>query len=180
MQNLTFITGNPNKVKYVTEWLGMPLKHHKLDVDEIQSLDLHEIVEHKVRQAYDVLQSPVLVEDASLTLTAMGRLPGTYIKWFIEELGIEGLHKLATGLEHQQAVGRVCYGLHTGIQVYFFDGEMRGRIATEPRGNGGFGFDKIFINDGFTITRAEMAAADYAETSYRMDGLRKLRTFLSA
>ena len=47
----------------------------KLDLDEIQSLDLREIVEHKVRQAYEKCGKPVLVENASLEFTALGRLP---------------------------------------------------------------------------------------------------------
>jgi len=45
--------------------------HEKIDLEEIQSLDLREIVEHKVRQAYDVVKKPVLVEDTSLRFTAL-------------------------------------------------------------------------------------------------------------
>ena len=157
----------------------MPVKHHKLDLDEIQSLDPHEVVEHKVRQAYDILQAPVLVEDASLSFTAMGRLPGTYIKWFIEEIGYDGLLRLANSLPEQTAVGFVTYGLYDGTDLHFFDGEMRGTIAAEARDGGmGFGFDPIFVNEGFSKTRAEMTEDEYARTSYRTPALEKLRAFL--
>lgn len=179
-KGLVFITGNQNKADFLAKWLGRPVAHHKLDLDELQSLDLHTIVEHKVRQAYDILKKPVLVEDASLTFTAMGRLPGTFIKWFIEEIGCDGLRALAHSLPSQQAVGRVCYGYYDGDTVRFFDGEMHGRIAAEARGTGGFGFDPIFINDGYDITRAEMDEATYAESSYRTDALKKLKPFLDS
>jgi non-canonical purine NTP pyrophosphatase (RdgB/HAM1 family) len=177
---VTFITGNQNKADFLAKHLGMSVEHHKLDLDEIQSLDPHEVVEHKVRQAYEVLRTPVLVEDAGLIFTAMGRLPGTYIKWFIEELGLEGLAQLAQALPEQTAVGRVCYGLYDGQEVHFFDGEMRGRIADSVySGEHGFGFDGIFINDGFDKTRVQMTEAEYDNTSYRMAAIEKLRIFLT-
>ena len=181
MADITFITGNQNKADFLAKHLGFPVAHHKLDLDELQSLDLHTVVEHKVRQAYDILQQPVLVEDASLIFTAMGRLPGTFVKWFIEEIGYDGLLKLANSLPDQTAVGHVCYGFYDGQEVHFFDGEMRGRIAEEAKDNGqGFGFDPIFINDGFDKTRAQMTDEEYAATSYRMGGIHKLRAFLTA
>jgi len=180
MDDLTFITGNQHKADFLAKHLGIPVAHHKLDLDEIQSLDPHEVVEHKARQAYDLLQKPVLVEDAGLVFTAMGRLPGTFIKWFMAEVGLEGLVRLADGLPARTAAGFVCYALYDGENVRFFDGEMRGTIATEVRnGSGGFGFDPIFINDGFTESRAEMSEADYDRTSYRIPALAELRNFLT-
>jgi non-canonical purine NTP pyrophosphatase (RdgB/HAM1 family) len=181
MKDITFITGNQNKADFLAKHLGMPVGHHKLDLDEIQSLDPHEVVAHKVRQAYEILHTPVLVEDAGLLFVAMGKLPGTFVKWFIEEIGYEGLLRLANSLSDQTAVGRVCYGLYNGKEeVHFFDGEMRGRIAKEPRDDGmGFGFDPIFINDGFDKTRAEMTEEEYAQSSYRTPAIEKLREFLT-
>lgn len=179
MRDLTFITGNRNKADFLAKHLGVPVAHHRLDLDEIQSLDPRTVVEHKVRQAYDILHKPVLVEDAGLVFTAMGRLPGTLVKWFIEELGYDGLVRLADSLPDRTAVGRVCYGLLDGDRLSFFEGEMRGRIAEQARGSGGFGFDSIFINDGFDKTRAEMTEAEYATSSYRTPALEKLREFLT-
>lgn len=173
-----FITGNQNKADFLAKWLGHPVEHRKLDLDELQSLDLRAVIEHKARQAYAILKRPVLVEDAALIFPAMGRLPGTFVKWFIEEMGYDGLLRLAHSLPSQEAVGRVCYGLCDGKRVRMFDGEMRGRIAREPRGGGGFGFDPIFINKGYDITRAEMSEADYAKTSYRTAAMKKLKEYL--
>jgi len=176
--DLVFITGNQNKADFLAKWLGHPIEHHKLDLDELQSLDLRAIVEHKARQAYDILKKPVLVEDASLSFTAMGRLPGTFIKWFIEELGMEGLRKLALSLPSQEAHGKVCYALCDGTDVKIFEGEMHGRIGPEIKGTMGFGFDAIFINDGYNITRAEMDEETYAKTSYRTAAMAKLKEYL--
>lgn len=89
MPKITFITGNPKKAEYLEKYLGFPIEHIKLDLDELQSLDLYEIVEHKVRQAYAKIGKPVLVEDASLEFSAFGRLPGTFIKFFLEEMSEE-------------------------------------------------------------------------------------------
>ena len=49
----------------------MEVLHQKLDLDEIQSLDLRTVVEHKVRQAYELVKKPVLVEDTSLQFEAL-------------------------------------------------------------------------------------------------------------
>ncbi len=180
MKDLTFVTGNQHKVDFVSTHIGLPLAHHKLDLDEIQSFDLHKIVEHKARQAYDVLHVPVLVEDAGLAFTAMGRLPGVYIKWFLQEIGLEGLVQLARNLPEKTAVGSLTYGLYDGKELHFFDGEMRGRVADAVRmGTRGFGYDPIFINDGFSVSRAEMQEADYDRTSYRTAPLAALREFLT-
>ena len=75
MKSITFITGNQKKVEYLRKYLGIPLEHRKIDLDEIQSLDLREIVEHKVKQVYESIRSPVLVEDVSLVFEDWGNLP---------------------------------------------------------------------------------------------------------
>jgi inosine triphosphate pyrophosphatase len=86
MQSITFITGNQKKADYLARYLGFRIEHIKLDLEEIQSMELQEIVEHKVKQAYEKIKKPVIVEDASLEFTALGKLPGPFIKFFIEEM----------------------------------------------------------------------------------------------
>jgi predicted subunit of tRNA(5-methylaminomethyl-2-thiouridylate) methyltransferase len=75
MQSITFITGNQKKADYLAKYLGFPIEHIKLDLDEIQSLSLAEIVEHKAKQAYTKVGKPVIVEDVSLEFSVLGRLP---------------------------------------------------------------------------------------------------------
>jgi len=83
---LTFITGNPKKAEYLSKYLSFHVSHQKIELDEIQSTDLMVIVEHKVRQAYDRVKSPILVEDVSLVFEDFGKLPGPFIKFFEKEI----------------------------------------------------------------------------------------------
>ncbi|MDD3302911.1 MAG: non-canonical purine NTP pyrophosphatase [Candidatus Gracilibacteria bacterium] len=82
MSNITFITGNQNKADYIAKYLNYPLDHIKLELDELQSTNLFEIVEHKVKQAYNLIKKPVVVEDVSLEFEALGGLPGPFIRFF--------------------------------------------------------------------------------------------------
>jgi non-canonical purine NTP pyrophosphatase (RdgB/HAM1 family) len=178
MKDLVFITGNEHKAHYLAKWLGIPVERRKLDLDELQSLDLRTVVEHKVRQAYAIAQQPALVEDVALTFTAMGRLPGTLIKWFLEELGKEGLVKLGDGLDHREAKAEIMYGLYDGKAMHFFHAERVGYIAEYPRGDNNFGWNAIFIPEGETRTYAELSDDEFRSVSHRAEAIAKLGDFL--
>lgn len=79
-----FITGNQNKANYLSRTIGIQLEHQKLDLDEIQSSDPKKVIEHKVKQAYSLINKPVLVEDTSLGFSAIDGLPGPFIKFFVD------------------------------------------------------------------------------------------------
>lgn len=164
---LTFITGNQNKADHLAHHLSTEIAHHKVDLDEIQSVDLHAIVEHKVRQAYDIIKSPVLVEDVSLEFSALGALPGPFIKFFVNESGLEACCRMLDGFDDRSATGRCTFGYFDGGQVHFFDGELAGQIAMSPRGENGFGWDKIFIPEGSDVTRAELDNQGYGKSTRR-------------
>jgi non-canonical purine NTP pyrophosphatase (RdgB/HAM1 family) len=179
MNDLIFITGNQHKADYLAKWLGLPVEHRKVDLDEIQSLDSKKVVEHKARQAYELIGQPVLVEDVSLTFTALGRLPGTFIKWFLEELGLHGLCKLAASLEHPGAECAIMYALFDGKEMQFFEARQGGTIAAEPRGSGGFGWNAVFVPDGSEITYGEMDEDTFATWNIRAHAIKKLKTHLT-
>jgi non-canonical purine NTP pyrophosphatase (RdgB/HAM1 family) len=179
MKDLIFVTGNQGKADQLAQWLGLEVPHRKLDLDEIQSLDLRTVVEHKVRQAYDIAQQPVLVEDVAATIAAMGRLPGTFIKWFLEELGAEGICKLADGFAERTATASICYALHDGKTVHFFESHVPGQIASTPRGEG-WGWNPVFIPDGATKTYAEMTPHELKPCSMRAQAIAQLRAFLDS
>jgi non-canonical purine NTP pyrophosphatase (RdgB/HAM1 family) len=176
--NLTFITGNAAKAEQLAYHLDIPLAHHKLDLAEIQSLDLQEIVEHKVREAYRQLGTPVLVEDTALTFHALSRLPGPLIKWFLNELDNKGLTHLLDGYPDRSATAEVLFGLYDGQTLHTFGGSMKGRIASHPRGERGFGWDPIFIPDGHEQTWGEMTPEEQSSTSMRRIALKKLQAHL--
>src|SRR5437879_3265219 len=108
---LTYVTGNPGKVKRFSHYIDYPLLHKDLDLLEIQSLEPAEIIEHKAREAYRHIQAPVLVEDTSLQFLPLGKLPGPFIKWFYAELGTEGLCKLLAESQDRSARASVHIGL---------------------------------------------------------------------
>lgn len=176
--DLTFITGNPAKAATLARLLDHPVSHHRLDLVEIQSLDLREVVAAKAEEAWRILKAPVLIEDSTLVFDAMGRLPGTFIKWFEQELGLEGLCRLADGLPSRAATGQVLYGLFDGSTLETFPGEMKGHIADHPRGGNGFGWDPIFIPAGHTRTRGELTREEQEQSSMRTAALARLRAFL--
>lgn len=176
--NVVFISSNQHKADYLAKWLGRPIAHHKLDIEEVQSLDLRTVTEHKARQAYERLQQPVLVEDVALTFTAMGRLPGTFIKWFLEELDNDGLCALADGLVHRGAMVAICYALYDGAHIEYFEHRVEGRIAPSPRGTHGFGWNPIFIPEGSDKTYAEMTDSELRLFSFRAPAVDKLAAYL--
>lgn len=178
MKNLTFITGNQHKADYLARFLGEKIAHHKLDLDELQSLDAEKVIQHKVRQAYDILKKPVLVEDVTLTIPALGRLPGTLVKWFVEEIGAEGMCRMLDGFSDRTAISVVRYALHDGRRVHIFEGETKGSIGQHPKGEIGFGYDPAFIVEGWNKTRGEMSQEEYDSTSARFRALHKLKDFL--
>lgn len=81
MKDVTFITGNPEKAANFSRHIGMDVAHHAADLDEIQTVDHRELVGHKVRQAYEQLGRPVLVEDVFFTYDAWDNLPGPFVKF---------------------------------------------------------------------------------------------------
>lgn len=175
---LTFITGNAAKAEQLGRHLDHPVAHKKLDLPEIQSLDLREVVEHKAREAYSHIHSPVLVEDTSLVFTALGQLPGPLIKWFLTELDNDGLSKLLNNYEDRSCVAEVCFGLYDGHELKTFEGKARGTVATTPRGEKGFGWDPVFIPEGHEKTWGEMDPEEQKETSMRRIALKKLEAHL--
>ncbi len=176
---IIFITSNKNKLEQVKQFVSIDLVHQHLELPEIQSLDLQEVVILKVKEAYKALKKPVLVEDVSLTIHALGRLPGPFIKWFLKELKPEGLCKLVSNYPDTSATGEVCYGFYDGSKVHTFSGIIKGKIASEPRGENGFGWDRIFIPEGYTVTRGQMDTANFEATSPRRMALQKFELFIN-
>lgn len=172
--NITFITGNPSKVEQLARYFHHPVEHRKIDLVEIQSLDVREIVEHKAKEAYKHVNAPVLVEDVSLTFHALGKLPGPLIKWFLTELENEGLCKILDGHQDRSATALVCFGLYDGRELKIFEGQREGTIAASPRGETNFGWNPIFIPEDYTKTWAEMDLEEQKETSMRRLALEKL------
>jgi non-canonical purine NTP pyrophosphatase (RdgB/HAM1 family) len=180
IKDLTFITGRQDKVDQLSRYLGIPIKLHKLDLDEIQSLSAKKVSEHKVRQAYEILKVPVIVDDTSFYIKGMNNFPGPLIKFFMEALDNEQICNLVSQLDSRDAVGTVDIGFYDGKELHIFTGEIKGYISDSPRGDKGFGWDRFFIPAGYNQTRAEMTEEDYDKTSPRKFALEKFEEFVSS
>lgn len=178
IDKLTFITGNASKAEQLAKYLGIPVEHQKIDLDEIQSLDLEKIVEHKARQAYEKVKKPVLVDDTSLKINGLGNLPGPFIKFFLNEMGEDKICQIAHLSSDTSATTEVMIGLYDGKELKIFKGEVTGQISDKKRGDRGFGWDFLFIPKGYNQTRAEMNEEDYDQTSPRKIALEKLERYL--
>ena len=175
---ITFITSNPSKAEQIRRYLNHPIEHKKLDLLEMQSLDLKEVALHKAKEAYRTIGTPVLVEDTSLVFHALGKLPGPLIKWFLQELDNSGLCKVLDQFEDRTALATVVFGLYDGENLEIFEGEIKGTIANYPKGERGFGWDSIFIPEGYAKTWGEMNEEEQKETSMRRIALKKLESYL--
>ena len=98
-KDIAVVTGNPNKVKDIGHLLGLELSRSDLELTEIQSTDVAEVVKHKAIEAYAKLKRPVLVDDAGLTFEQWGKLPGAFIKYFMDEVGSDGILAMLQGAE---------------------------------------------------------------------------------
>jgi len=153
MTPITFVTGNENKVREAVMILGDSITHVKLDLDEIQSMDLAVIVEHKARQAYAKLKRPVMVEDVSFEIEKWNGFPGPFVKWLREFMGYAELCRILG--KNRKANWRVMYGYFDGKKFISATAVVSGSIAKSPR-RGGWGFDVVFIPNGQSKTLGEM------------------------
>eukprot|EP00798_Chlamydomonas_sp_ICE-L_P022079 gene22079-29143_t len=98
-----------------------------------------------------------MVEDTSLCFNAMGGLPGPYIKWFLEQLGHDGLNRMLAGFDDKTAYAQCifAYSPGPGCEPITFVGRTEGKIVT-ARGPNDFGWDPVFQPDGFDKTYAEI------------------------
>lgn len=178
--SITFVTGNQKKVEWMQKFLTVPLEHAKVDLPELQSLDIREVVTHKAQEAYRQLQRPIIVEDTALVFLAFGQLPGPLVKWFLTQIGNEGMCRMLHGETDRRGVAQVCYAIYDGEHMELFYNERTGIIPEEPRGDLGFGWDPIFIPDGQPKTWGEMTEAEQRATLLRRPPLEKIQAYLSA
>jgi len=175
IDRLVFVTSSENKVREATAILGMSLERVALDLVEPQGLDVVAVARDKARLAYAELARPVLVEDTSLELAALGGFPGPLVRWLLEAAGPAAIARMLDGFTDRSASAR-CVALATdGAREWIGVGEVRGTIAPAPRGRGGFGWDVVFVPEwGGGRTYAEMAAEEKNARSHRALALRAL------
>ena len=117
---------------------GSGLEASHCDLDEIDA-DPIQVVAHKASQ----LAENTVVEDTSLDVE--GASVGVNVRWLLDHL---------SEYEGRKAEWIVLLAFHQGNEVYIYKGSLKGTIVL-PRGEGGFGFDPVFLPDGAAKTLAE-------------------------
>jgi dephospho-CoA kinase len=161
------VTGNPGKLAEARRIAGPALEAVVLDLPEPQSLDMLEILEAKAAAAWQRVGRPLVVEETGLELLAMRGFPGPLVKWMLHAMGADGVARTALALGEPTAVAR-CMLLHFDGQTRTLaEGETRGALVLPPRGEGGFGWDPVFLPDGETRTYGELDGAVKDRISHR-------------
>jgi len=175
-----FVTSNKNKVREAEEILGKKLKNVKLDIPEIQSLNVEEVIKEKAKKAYCKIKNPVLLEDTGFYIESLNNFPGALIKWMLGTLGNQGICSILKDEKNRKVTVKTCFCLYNGRNFNIFTGSLKGTIPKTPKGETGFGWDPIFIPDGYEKSFAEMTSEEKNAISMRKIALEKLRQFLIA
>jgi XTP/dITP diphosphohydrolase len=176
---VTFVSRNPGKVPEVRTALGaygISVRWKRKTFTEPQAEQLEDVVRQKLRSVHG-LRGWVLVEDSGLFIPSLNGFPGVYSSHFLDIWGFGPMLEL---LERRprKAFFRAVAGLRYGAQQWTFTGEVHGSIARRPAGRHGFGYDPIFIPEGWTRTFGQVPPREKDAISHRARAMAKVGTFL--
>jgi len=184
---IAFVTGNPMKANEVTKILSkdgatrgptdgtslVDLRLLNVDLPEIQEINTEAIAKSKAIQAAQLAGGPCVVEDTSLQFSALGGMPGPYIKWFQAKLKAEGLHKILNAYDDKSATAvctlAFCPAPHA--DPVLFTGKAKGKIIA-PDESRGTGWDTIFVPDGEDLPYSELSIERKNSLSHRGKAVR--------
>ena len=137
----------------------------------------------KARYVYSRTGLNCFADDTGLEVDALGGEPGVRSARYAtdghdDEANKRLLLERMQGVESRAAQFRTAVALILDGKEYLFEGIVRGEIATEEHGEGGFGYDPVFFPEGGDKTFAEMSAEAKNEISHRGRAVRKLAEFL--
>lgn len=181
MRTICFITNNQGKFKEIKNFLkvkNLKLKQIKFDLEELQSVDARKIIRHKAEEAIKNGYCNFFIEDTSLYINGLGRLPGPLIKWFLLELGNHKLYKLAKTLGSREARAETIIA-YVGADraIRYFRGATDG-VIVQPQGNKDFGWGPIFKPIGAIRTFGQMSYSEKYKWSMRAKTFQKFIKFI--
>lgn len=177
MGKVTFVTSNTNKAKYLQMCIGIDIDHKKVELDEIQSLDVKEIVKHKLFQAYEKIKAPVIVEDSSLEFEWLWWLPWPFIKFFIERISLENICKMLNWLSRKAKAKSITW-YYDGKNLELFEWCLTWEISEKPVWEKWYDRDKIFISDLYKKTNASLSEEEYKNVTVSIKSYENLKSFL--
>lgn len=188
---LVFATNNQHKLEEVSQILGdkielLSLKDIHCDVDIPETADtLEGNALLKAEYIYKNYGLDAFADDTGLEIEALNNEPGIYsARYAGEEKSpqanmLKVLDKL-NGIENRKAQFRTAISLILDGKTYLFEGIIKGHIIEEKRGEAGFGYDPIFMPEGYDKTFAELGNDIKNEISHRAIAIKKLNDFLNS
>jgi XTP/dITP diphosphohydrolase len=135
----------------------------------------------KAREGFAHTGLPTVADDSGLTVDALNGMPGVLsARWSGRHGDDEANLRLVVGQladtpDERLTAAFVCaVALVSSAGEVVVDGRMPGRLIREPRGTNGFGYDPIFVPDGYEVTSAELPSAEKDAISHRGQALRAL------
>src|SRR3990167_4620517 len=178
LSDLVVVTSNVGKMEEINDILGTDHEVSAIEVPEIQSLDLDEVITAKAKAAYQKIKKPILVTDVSLEIQGLGGLPGPFVKFFLKTLGAEKTVQIVKGSRRTKVTDAVA--IYDGKNLKIFKGSVWGKVVPKAKGKNGFGFDFVFVPDGYTLTYAQMPSSLKNKISHRAKALLKVKKYLTS
>jgi len=180
MEKFYFITGNKGKFREAKDKLGyldIELIQKNMGYLEIQASDLKEIALFGINYCSERLKSPFFLEDSGLFIEELNSFPGPYSRYVQDTIGNDGILKLLSNIKNRSAYFKSVVGLYKD-GPHLFEGISRGTIANEMSGQGGFGYDPIFIPEENSRTFGEMTTKEKNAFSHRGKALEIMAKYL--
>ena len=139
MKTVTFITGNPHKLeeaKSVLKDYGIFVEPLQTNIDEIQHHDPLKIAEAKVKLAYEKAGQPVVVNDSSWEIPALGGFPGGYMKDIANWFTADDFLALMRGKKDRRIILHDVVAYFDGKELKLFTFDQSSVFINEPRGEG--------------------------------------------
>lgn len=188
MIELVFATNNKNKLDEVKAIVGDRFFIKSLDeigcYDDIPETGgtFEENAKQKSDYLYRHFQLDSFADDSGLEVETLNNEPGVYSARYSGTRNMEDnidllLEKLGNNT-NRRACFRTVISLYFNKEQHFFEGVIYGQITHERRGTEGFGYDPVFVPNGYDRTFAEMSATEKNDISHRAIATRKLRAYL--
>lgn len=186
---LVFATNNRHKLEEVRSILSDKMEILSLaDIncsDEIaetaETLEGNALI--KARYIYEKYNVNCFADDTGLEVESLGGKPGVYSARYAGEqndsqANMNKLLKNLTGKKNRNAQFRTVIALIINGEEKLFNGIVKGIITEEKRGDSGFGYDPIFIPEGFSISFAQMSSEEKNSISHRYRATKELCKYL--
>lgn len=186
---LLFATQNKNKAIEISRILGHQIQLTTLTEAGITcelaetGETLRENALQKAEQAFSLTGKNCFADDTGLEVFSLNSAPGVYSARYagLQKNDADNINLLLKNLENhsnRSACFKTVICLFLNQQYYFFEGVLKGTISKLPAGNGGFGYDPIFIPEGYTKTLAQLTLDEKNAISHRAKAFEAMRQFL--